>query len=70
MLKTFRWTRKRYYRAQHLARLQSQLCTPMQTPAIGEAYFALMRPIWDQRDPLDRPLWLRLEDTKPDGIPF
>lgn len=73
MRKRFKWTRDRYYRAKHLARLLSAFepyKLPDEQPGLARRYCDLMQPIWKQSDPFERPVWLRLEDTKPDGVPF
>ena len=71
--KRFKWTRERYYKAKQLTRLVGRFDPyhiPDQQPGLMARYCELMRPIWEQRCKFEQPLWLRLEASKPDGIPF
>jgi len=69
----FRWTRERYYRAQHLDRLLPQLTSTTSPPSLVVRLHELIRQnpgMWN-RDPLDRPLWLRHHERFGDpDIPF
>lgn len=71
--KRFKWTRERYYQAKHLTRLMGRFDPyhmPDRQPGLMGRYCDLMRPIWEQRCPFEIPVWMRLEASKPDGIPF
>lgn len=68
----FRWNRKTYRQAHHLARLLARYIMPDQPPAILRRYWEL----WERQrqrseaDPLEDPLYLRLARFKGDDIPF
>ena len=67
----FRWTRERFYKAQHLNRLLCQL--PVNAPPLVDRYHKLMNEHYDtccRRDPLLEHLEYRLERFKGDEIPF
>lgn len=67
----FRWTRARYRRADHLARLLSRMQHDLHAPPeLVERYFRLWSRYRPEADPLAEPLWLRLSRFKGDDIPF
>jgi hypothetical protein len=72
MAKRFRWTRKTYRQAHHLSRLLNRFEFPDDQPAIVAKYFELWNRYWQDhgRDPLNEPIFLRLERFKGDEIPF
>jgi len=75
MARRFRWTRKSYERAHHLARLVNRMqYLPDEPPALVQRYFDLWaeheRKCDYARDPLTESLDYRLSRFKGDDIPF
>ena len=67
----FRWTRKNYRQAHHLARLMSRFRDlPDEPPPLVQRYFDLWEGRRDTTDPLSRVLSYRLMVFKGDDIPF
>ncbi len=68
MADSFRWTRAKYKRASHLARLLPQIYSiHASAPPLVQRWLDLMEPIGQQRDPLTVPLRYRHPS---DEIPF
>jgi len=65
----YRWTRERYYRAQHLWRLA--MFSPGRMPRVCELLSELMHAV-NRRDPLEEPISYRLRRRRgvDDSIPF
>lgn len=70
-MKRFRWTRKKYREADHLARFFARFFhyLPHEKPALLERYFELWERHPQGKDPLTEPLdWRRWKVS--DEIPF
>lgn len=68
MAKKFRWTRARYKRASHLARLLPQMFGWRSTPPLlVQRYLDLWKQHPQQTDPLTVPYWRRYPT---DDVPF
>lgn len=65
-MKRFRWTRTKYRRAQHLARLLARFENmPSDAPAIVERYWGLWAQYHSYGDPLLRPISWRYDPEIP-----